>query len=72
MSMAKKPRKQLEKSIQSSIIHVLRLAGHWAEYGGGIPIAAKTGANAALMILKKKSPLHFKQLVLVFEGKKQD
>ena len=37
------------------------LSGHWAELGGGVPIAAKAGANAALLVLKKekKESLHF-------------
>ncbi|HET7002771.1 MAG TPA: NAD(P)/FAD-dependent oxidoreductase, partial [Puia sp.] len=34
----------------------LILGGHWAELGGGVPIAAKAGANASLLILKKEKP----------------
>jgi prolycopene isomerase len=30
------------------------LGGHWAELGGGVPIAVKAGANACLMVLKKE------------------
>jgi prolycopene isomerase len=33
-------------------IEGLFLGGQWAEYGGGVPLAAKAGANAALLILK--------------------
>ena len=40
----------------------LILGGHWAELGGGVPIAAKAGANASLMILKKENPVAFKLL----------
>ncbi len=35
----------------------LLLGGHWAELGGGVPIAVKAGANAALMVLRKERPL---------------
>ncbi|OQW96336.1 MAG: hypothetical protein BWK77_05190, partial [Verrucomicrobia bacterium A1] len=34
----------------------LFLAGHWADYGGGVPIGMQTGANAALMILNERKP----------------
>ncbi len=40
----------------------LLIGGHWAELGGGVPIAAKAGANASLLILKKEKPLAFKLL----------
>jgi len=30
----------------------LWLSGHWADLGGGVPIAVKTGMNAALLVLK--------------------
>jgi phytoene dehydrogenase-like protein len=40
----------------------LIIGGHWAELGGGVPIAAKAGANASLLILKKEKPLAFKFL----------
>jgi prolycopene isomerase len=40
----------------------LFIGGHWAELGGGVPIAAKAGANASLMILKKERPRTFKLL----------
>ena len=31
----------------------LLLGGHWAELGGGVPIAVKAGANAALLVMQK-------------------
>lgn len=34
----------------------LLLAGHWAECGGGVPVAMKTAANAALLILNECRP----------------
>jgi len=40
----------------------LLIGGHWAELGGGVPIAAKAGANASLLILKKEKPEAFKLL----------
>jgi prolycopene isomerase len=40
----------------------LLIGGHWAELGGGVPIAAKAGANASLLILKKEKPAAFKLL----------
>jgi hypothetical protein len=40
----------------------LILGGHWAELGGGVPIAAKAGANASLLILKKEKPQAFRLL----------
>ena len=40
----------------------LILGGHWAELGGGVPIAAKAGANASLLILKKENPGAFRSL----------
>jgi phytoene dehydrogenase-like protein len=40
----------------------LILGGHWAELGGGVPIAAKAGANASLLILQKEKPVAFRLL----------
>ena len=40
----------------------LILGGHWAELGGGVPIAAKAGANASLLVLKKENPRAFRSL----------
>jgi phytoene dehydrogenase-like protein len=40
----------------------LIIGGHWAELGGGVPIAAKAGANASLLILQKENPAAFKLL----------
>jgi len=34
----------------------LTLGGHWAELGGGVPIAVKAGANAALILLQHLKP----------------
>ena len=60
--MGAKPGK---KNMQNKIAHYqtpvnnLLLGGHWAELGGGVPIAVKAGANAALLIFKKEKPEAF-------------
>ena len=54
--MGAKPGKE---NMQNKIAHYqtpvknLLLGGHWAELGGGVPIAAKAGANAALLVPEK-------------------
>jgi phytoene dehydrogenase-like protein len=40
----------------------LILGGHWAELGGGVPVAAKAGANATLLVLQKENRTAFKLL----------
>ena len=40
----------------------LWLGGHWAELGGGVPIAVKSGMNAALLVMKEMKPKAFKVL----------
>lgn len=47
----------------------LLLGGHWAELGGGVPIATKAGANAALLIFKKENKTAFKLLADYMDGK---
>jgi phytoene dehydrogenase-like protein len=47
----------------------LILGGHWAELGGGVPIAAKAGANAALLILKKENRPAFLDLAGYMDNK---
>ncbi len=56
------------KNMKNKISHYrtpvknLILGGHWAELGGGVPIAAKAGANASLLILQKENRSAFKSL----------
>jgi phytoene dehydrogenase-like protein len=56
------------KNMKNKISHYrtpvknLILGGHWAELGGGVPIAAKAGANASLLILQKENPQAFRLL----------
>jgi prolycopene isomerase len=46
----------------------LLLGGHWAEYGGGVPIAVKAGSNSAAIILQQERPEEFQQLSQVLDG----
>jgi phytoene dehydrogenase-like protein len=56
------------KNMKNKISHYqtpvknLILGGHWAELGGGVPIAAKAGANACFLVLKKENPRAFRLL----------
>ncbi|MEO7769241.1 MAG: NAD(P)/FAD-dependent oxidoreductase, partial [Ferruginibacter sp.] len=56
------------ENMQNKIAHYqtpvknLLLGGHWAELGGGVPIAVKAGTNAALLILKKENKAAFHSL----------
>jgi len=47
----------------------LLLAGHWADYGGGVPVAMQTGANAALLILNDRKPDDGQMLKDLMDGK---
>jgi phytoene dehydrogenase-like protein len=61
-------------NMQNKIAHYqtpvknLILGGHWAELGGGVPIATKAGANASLLILKKENPAAYNALTAYMEG----
>lgn len=63
------------KNMQSKIAHYqtpvknLLLGGHWAELGGGVPIAAKAGTNASLLILKKENRPAFTALCRYIDAK---
>ena len=46
----------------------LLLGGHWAELGGGVPIAVKAGANAALLILKTENKPAYKIIADYIDG----
>lgn len=72
MMGAKPGRQNMQGKIahyQTPVKHLL-LGGHWAELGGGVPIAVKAGANAALLILKKEQPAAFKVLAAYMDGKR--
>ena len=70
--MGAKPGKE---NMQNKIAHYhtpvknLLLSGHWAELGGGVPIAVKSGANAALLILQKENKAAFRLLANYMDGK---
>ena len=46
----------------------LFVSGHWAEYGGGVPVATRAGANAALLVLKEANPVAFRDLCSAMAG----
>ena len=56
------------ENMQAKVAHYqtpvenLILSGHWAELGGGVPIAVRSGANAALLVLRKENKSAFKLL----------
>jgi len=70
--MGAKPGRQ---NMQNKIAHYqtpvqnLLLGGHWAELGGGVPIAVKAGSNAALLILKKEKKPAFQSLAAYMDHK---
>jgi prolycopene isomerase len=47
----------------------LLIGGHWAENGGGVPVAVRAGVNSALLILKKERPAAFRLFSRVIDGK---
>src|SRR6056297_330909 len=47
----------------------LILGGHWADLGGGVPICAKSAANAVLLLLKKENKQSFRLLANYMDGK---
>ena len=63
------------ENMQNKIAHYktpvknLFLGGHWAELGGGVPIAAKAGANAALLILRNENKSAFDALSAYMDNK---
>jgi phytoene dehydrogenase-like protein len=69
--MAAKPNKA---NIQAKVAHYktavpnLFLSGHWAEYGGGVPIAVKAAANASLLVLKAEKHPGFAELARVMDN----
>jgi phytoene dehydrogenase-like protein len=63
------------ENMQNKIAHYqtpvknLFLGGHWAELGGGVPIAAKAGANACLMVLRREHHPAFAVLSAYMDNK---
>jgi len=64
-----------DKNIRNRLAHYktpvknLFLGGHWAEYGGGMPMAVKAASNTSLMILEKTNSEEFKNLRDVMDFK---
>ncbi len=48
----------------------LLLASHWAEYGGGVPVAVRAGANASLLVLQRERPEAFAILRDVLDARR--
>ncbi len=63
-------------NMQNKIAHYrtpvknLLLGGHWAELGGGVPIAVKAAANASLLVFQQEKPEAFRVLAAYMDGKK--
>ncbi len=61
-------------NMQSKIAHYktpvknVIIGGHWAELGGGVPIATKAAYNASLIVLKDKNMEAYNELVDVMEN----
>ena len=47
----------------------LYLGGHWAEYGGGVPVATRAGANTALLVIKQENREAYRELCDVMDGR---
>jgi prolycopene isomerase len=45
----------------------LLIAGHWAEYGGGVPMTVRAAANSALLVLQQEDAAEFERLRLVLD-----
>ena len=64
-----------DKNIKNKLAHYytpvknLFLGGHWAEYGGGMPIAVKAASNVSLLILKEIKKQEFKKLRDAMDGR---
>lgn len=70
--MAQKPGKEnYQGKVASYITPVenLFLSGHWADLGGGIPIAIKSSINTTLLVLQKEDKKKFKLLSRYMDGK---
>lgn len=48
----------------------LFLASHWAELGGGVPVAVRAGSNAALLVLKQVKPDAMRVIADVMDGQR--
>ena len=53
---------------QTPVDNVL-LSGHWAELGGGIPVAVRSAINTTLLVLKKENKAAFRLMAKYIDGK---
>lgn len=53
---------------QTAVDNVL-LSGHWAELGGGIPVAVRAAVNSTLLVLRKDKPEAFRLMAAYVDGK---
>jgi prolycopene isomerase len=60
--VANKKNMQLGVSGHQTPVENLYLSSHWAEYGGGVPIAVKAAANTALFVMRSDRPEKFREL----------
>ncbi|MBL1281251.1 MAG: NAD(P)/FAD-dependent oxidoreductase [Fluviicola sp.] len=70
--MAHKPGKENYKAKVASYktpVKNLFLSGHWADLGGGIPIAVKSSINTTLMVLQKENKAAFRLYSKYMDGK---
>ncbi len=60
--------KPTSRNIKNKLAHYrtpvknLLLGGHWAEYGGGLPIAVRAAVNTSLLILQQTDKAAFREL----------
>ena len=63
--------KNMKRNVASYKTHIqnLLVSGHWAELGGGVPLAVKAALNTSLMILKNEKSTTFKLFANYIDGK---
>ena len=54
---------QLRVSHYQTPVKNIVIGGHWAELGGGVPIAVKAAYNASLIVLKDQNKNEYKKMV---------
>lgn len=50
----------------------LFLGGHWAVYGGGMPMAVQAAANASLLVMQRLKNPAFARLCAIMDGRTKD
>jgi phytoene dehydrogenase-like protein len=62
-------------NMQANVAHYktpvknLYLSGHWAELGGGVPVAVRAAMNTTLLVLQKENKKAYKVLANYIDGK---